>query len=167
VLGFRTPIMNVAEYLGQLSAAGVRPADLPAIQPLFQHRIWQQMAPGDGPDRLASVVEQLRIKDDRFHMDGGSWTSDVSWVRGDDQVLVPMEQASSLFHERVLARGVPTDDRQYRKALFHLLPPRPAASATGGKGLGPTTAPSCPAVSPSSSPVTPDRRRSLPGCHAR
>jgi hypothetical protein len=89
--GSRTPIMNVSEYLEQLVATGVRPADLPAIQPLFQHRIWQQLAPGDGPGRLASVVEQLRIEDDRFHVDGGSWTSDVSWVRGYDQVLVPME----------------------------------------------------------------------------
>jgi hypothetical protein len=60
--GSRTPIVNVTEYLEQLFATGVRPADLAAIRPLFQHRIWQQMAPGDGPDRLASVVEQLRIE---------------------------------------------------------------------------------------------------------
>jgi hypothetical protein len=38
------------EYLEQLFATGVQPSDLPAIQPLFQQRIWQQMAPGDGPD---------------------------------------------------------------------------------------------------------------------
>jgi hypothetical protein len=132
--GSRTPIMNVTEYLEQLVATGVRPADLPAIQPLFQHRIWQQMAPGDGPGRLASVVEQLRIEDDRFHMDGGSWTSDVSWVRGYDQVLVPMEQASSLFHERVLARGVPADDPWYRKALFHLLAAETSCFRYWGQG---------------------------------
>ena len=39
---------------------GIQPGDLPAIQPLFQYRIWQRMAPGDGPDRLADVIEQLR-----------------------------------------------------------------------------------------------------------
>jgi hypothetical protein len=92
--GSRTPIMNVTEYLEQLFAAGVRPADLPPVQPLYQDRIWQRMAPGDGPDRLAAVIEQLRHEDDRFHMEGGSWTSDISWVRGYDQVLIPMEQAS-------------------------------------------------------------------------
>jgi hypothetical protein len=133
--GSRTPIVNVTEYLEQLFATGVRPADLPAIRPLFQHRIWQRMAPGDGPDRLASVIERLRIEDDRFHVDGGSWTGDVSWVRGYDQVLVPMEQASSLFHERVLARGVAPGDPRYRKALFHLLTAETSCFRYWGQGI--------------------------------
>jgi hypothetical protein len=64
--GSGTPIMNVTEYLEQLFAAGIQPADLPPIQPLFQHRIWQEMAPGDGPGRLADVIEQLRLQDSRF-----------------------------------------------------------------------------------------------------
>src|SRR5215207_2054620 len=89
--GSRTPMLNVTEYLERLFATGIEPADLPAIQPLDQHRIWQQLAPGDGPDRLAGVVEQLRRVDSRFHVEGGSWTSDRSWVRGYDQGLVPME----------------------------------------------------------------------------
>jgi hypothetical protein len=133
--GSRTPIVNVTEYLEQLFATGVGPADLPAIRPLFQHRIWQRMAPGDGPDRLASVIERLRIEDDRFHVDGGSWTGDVSWVRGYDQVLVPMEQASSLFHERVLARGVAPGDPRYRKALFHLLTAETSCFRYWGQGI--------------------------------
>jgi len=33
----------------QLFASGLQPDNLPAIQPLFQHRIWQRMALGDGP----------------------------------------------------------------------------------------------------------------------
>jgi hypothetical protein len=119
--GSRTPMLNVTEYLEQLFATGVQPADLPVIQPLFQQRIWEQMAPGDGPGRLAGVVGQLRLQDGRFHVEGGSWTSDLSWVRGYDRVLVPMERASSLFHERILARGVRSDDPRYRRALFHLL----------------------------------------------
>ena len=93
--GTPTPMMNVTEYLEQLFATGLQPGDLPVIQPLYQQRIWQQMTPGDGPDRLADVIEQLRLDDSRFHVDGGSWTNDLSWVRGYDQVLIPMEQASS------------------------------------------------------------------------
>jgi hypothetical protein len=96
--GSRTPMLNVTEYLEQLFTSGIWPGDLPAIQPLFQHRTWQRMAPGDGPERLAEVIDQLRHEDSRFHVEGGSWTSDLSWVRGYDQVLIPMEQASSLFH---------------------------------------------------------------------
>jgi hypothetical protein len=92
--GSRTPMLNVTEYLEQLFATGIEPADLPAIQPLDQHRIWEQMAPGDGPERLAGVVEQLRREDGHLHMEGGSWTNDRSWVRGYDQVLIPMEHAS-------------------------------------------------------------------------
>jgi hypothetical protein len=42
--GTRTPMLNVTEYLEQLFASGIQLADLPAIQPLDQHRIWQQLA---------------------------------------------------------------------------------------------------------------------------
>jgi hypothetical protein len=127
--------MNVTEYLEQLFATGVQPADLLAIQPVNQHRIWQQLAPGDGPDRLADVIERLRHEDSRFHVEGGSWTSDRSWVRGYDRVLVPMEQASSLFHEQILARGVPSDDPRYRMALFHLLAAETSCYRYWGEGL--------------------------------
>jgi hypothetical protein len=133
--GSRTPLMNVTEYLEQLFATGLQPSDLPAIRPLFQHRIWQQMAPGDGPDRLAEVIERLRLQDSRFHVEGGSWTNDLSWVRGYDQVLIPLEQASSLFHERVLVRGIPTDDSRYRNALFHLLAAETSCYRYWGEGI--------------------------------
>jgi hypothetical protein len=133
--GSRTPMVNVTEYLEQLYATGVQPADLPAIQPLFQQRIWQQMAPGDGPDRLAEVIERLRLEDGRFHVEGGSWTSDLSWVAGYDEVLIPMEQASSLFHERVRARGLPSDHPRYRKALFHLLAAETSCYRYWGQGI--------------------------------
>ena len=38
-------MLNVTEYLEQLFATGTQPADLPVAQPLFQHRIWGEMAP--------------------------------------------------------------------------------------------------------------------------
>ena len=119
--GTATPDMNVTEYLQRLGSAGVGPGDLPVIQPVFQSRVWGRMDPGDGPDRLADVIHQLHGEDGRFSMDGGSWTSNISWVRGYEPVLAPMQRASSLFHERVLAKGVRTGDPRYRNALFHLL----------------------------------------------
>jgi hypothetical protein len=133
--GSPTPILNATEYLEQLFAAGVQPSDLPVTQPLYQQRIWQQLAPGDGPDRLAAVIQQLRHQDGRFHVEGGSWTNDRSWVRGYDRVLVPMERASALFHERVLGRGVPSDDPRYRRALFHLLAAETSCYRYWGEGL--------------------------------
>jgi hypothetical protein len=133
--GSRRPILNVTEYLEQLFATGIRPGDLPVIQPLFQHRIWQQMAPDDGSERLAEVIERLRHEDSRFHVDGGSWTNNLSWVRGYDQMLIPMQQASGLFHERVLSQGVPPHDRRYRRALFHLLAAETSCYRYWGEGI--------------------------------
>ena len=54
-------------------------------------------------------------------MDGGSWTNDVSWVRGYGNVLAPMQRATTLFSEHLPAPGVPASDPRYRRALFHLL----------------------------------------------
>jgi hypothetical protein len=133
--GSRTPMLNVTEYLEQLFASGVQPADLPVIQPLYQHRIWQQMAPGDGPGRLADVISQLRREDSRFHVEGGSWTGELSWVHGYDKVLVPMERASALFHERMLARDAPPHDPRYRRALFHLLTAETSCYRYWGEGV--------------------------------
>ncbi len=131
--GTRTPIVNGTEYLEQLFARGVSPADLPVVQPVFQHRVWREMSPGDGPDRLAEVIGRLREQDGRFQMEGGSWTNDRSWVRGYD--LGPMERASSRFHERALAAGVPTDAPAYRNALFHLLTAETSCYRYWGQGI--------------------------------
>jgi hypothetical protein len=133
--GSRTPIMNVTEYLERLHALGVEPHDLPVIQPLFQSRIWQRMAPGDGPDRLAEVIAQVRAEDSRFHMDGGSWTNNMSWVQGYESVLVPMDKASSLFHEQMLAPSIDTNDPRYRNALFHLLTAETSCYRYWGQGI--------------------------------
>jgi hypothetical protein len=133
--GSPTPIMNVTEYLEHLFATGVREDQLPGVQPLFQQRIWQRMAPGEGPDRLRQVIEELHNEDSRFHVEGGSWTNDVSWVRGYDHVLMPMDRASTLFHDRVLARDVPTDDPRYRNALFHLLAAQTSCYRYWGQGV--------------------------------
>jgi hypothetical protein len=132
--GSATPIMNVTEYLEHLFSMGVREDQLPVLRPLFQHRIWQRMTPGEGPDRLRQVIEELRNEDSRFHMEGGSWTNDVSWVRGYDHVLIPMDRASALFHDRVLARGVPTNDPRYRNVLFHLLAAQTSCYRYWGQG---------------------------------
>ncbi len=133
--GSDVPLMNVSEYLEHLFALGVRESDLPEIQPLFQHRIWEQMQPGDGPERLEAVIKELRAADHRFHMEGGSWTNDLSWVRGYENVLGPMEEASSLFNERVLKRGMPTNETRYRNALFHLMCSQTSCYRYWGQGL--------------------------------
>ena len=97
---------------------------------------------GDGHDNQATadqhrgrqpLVQQRRAEDDRFHMEGGSWTSDISWVRGYD--LAPMDEASSLFHERVLAKAIPPGDSRSRNALFHLLTAETSCYRYWGEGI--------------------------------
>ncbi len=133
--GSLTPIMNVTEYLERLESVGVHENDLPVIQPLFQARIWERMVPGDGPERLAEVIKQLRAQDGRFHMEGGSWTNNLSWIQGYDKVLVPMERASSLFHQRITASGIQSFDPRYRNALFHLLTAQTSCYRYWGQGI--------------------------------
>jgi hypothetical protein len=133
--GSDVPLMNVSEYLEHLFAAGIKESDLPEVQPLFHDRIWARMQPGDGPETLAKVIEELKHEDGRFHMDGGSWTNNLSWVQGYDNVLGPMEEASSLFYEKVLKPGVPTDDPRYRNALYHLMASQTSCYRYWGQGL--------------------------------
>ena len=68
-------------------------------------------------------------------MEGGSWTNDLSWVRGYENVLGPMEEASSLFNERVLKPGMPTNETRYRNALFHLMCSQTSCYRYWGQGL--------------------------------
>jgi hypothetical protein len=68
-------------------------------------------------------------------VEGGSWTNDISWVRGYEHVLGPMEKASSDFYQKVLGNGVSTSDPRYRNALFHLLCSQTSCYRYWGSGI--------------------------------
>jgi hypothetical protein len=133
--GSRTPAMNATEYLEHLFASGVRETDLPVLQPILQKRIWDRFKSGEGEARLAKVIEDLKKEDGRFHMEGGSWTNNISWVHGYDNVLGPMEKSSSHFFEKVLKPGVSSNDPRYRNALFHLLSSQTSCYRYWGQGV--------------------------------
>ncbi|MGO9039012.1 MAG: glycosyl hydrolase family 57 [Steroidobacteraceae bacterium] len=133
--GSETPLINVSEYLDHLAAMGVRESDLPSLQPVFQSRIWDRFKPGDGAQKLADVIGQLQQEDSRFQVEGGSWTNNISWVRGYERLVGPMEELSSLFYEKVLKPGVPTGEHRYRRALFHLLVSQTSCYRYWGQGI--------------------------------
>jgi hypothetical protein len=81
------------------------------------------------------AIEVCEREDQPFHMEGGSWTSDISWVRGYDNVLQPMEEASALFSEKVIKPGIQTTDPRYHNALYHLLMTQTSCYRYWGKGL--------------------------------
>jgi hypothetical protein len=133
--GSQTPPVNVTEYLEYLESLGIRPEDFPAIQPIMQKRLWDRFPDGAGPEMLTKVIQELENHDKRFHMEGGSWTNNISWVRGYESVLGSMEAASALFAEKVLARGVSTADPRYRNALYHLLMTQTSCFRYWGHGI--------------------------------
>jgi hypothetical protein len=131
--GSETPPVNVTEYLEFLNAAGVREEDFPAIQPAMQKRIWDRFDRSAGRNAMESLIDQLRKDDSRFHMEGGSWTNDISWVRGYADVMGPLMQTSALFAEKTA--GAETSDPRYRNALFHLLTSQTSCYRYWGSGI--------------------------------
>ena len=112
---------TVGEYLEYLGSIGITERDLSPIEPILQTRIWDVFPAGAGPEVMEKTIDELRRRDSRFHVEGGSWTNNISWVRGYQQMLGPMEAASALFNEKVSGRHVSTAEHRYRNALFHLL----------------------------------------------
>jgi hypothetical protein len=132
--GSETPPVNVSEYLEYLESIGIGADQLPSIRPLMQHRLWERFPEPAGQESLKQVIEELENEDGRFHMEGGSWTNDISWVRGYDHLLGPMESASALFAEKVIQVGVPSSDPRYRNVLFHLLTSQTSCFRYWGEG---------------------------------
>jgi hypothetical protein len=127
--GGGTAAVNGTEWLELLEAEGFSSADYPAIQAVGQHRLWRQLdeQPGgaDGPGAVSAAIAALQAADPGFAMEGASWTNNLSWVKGYESVLEPMQQLSAAFHARYDAPlqrdpGL-TATADYQRALLHLL----------------------------------------------
>lgn len=119
--GSSTPAVNVTEYLEYLDSRGIREEDFPPVQPIMQHLIWEKFENGSGPEALAEVIRDLQQQRGDFHMEGGSWTNNISWVKGYESMLKPMEQVSAEFNRAVLNRNIDPSESRFRNALYHLL----------------------------------------------
>ncbi len=123
--GSGTVAINGSEYLDLVKAAGLEETDFPMIQATGQHRLWQQMGTARGADAVAVAIQALQQDDPGFAMEGASWTNNLSWVKGYDNVLQPMQQLSARFHQRfdaeLLANPSRSSDDDYQEALLHLL----------------------------------------------
>jgi hypothetical protein len=131
-----TVIANGTEYLELIQAAGVKPEMLPACRPIGQGVLFAKIkkwAPGAADKALAEVKREKP----NFNLEGGSWTNNISWVRGYDKLLSAMDQLSARFHE-VLGRGkVDHNSQAYRNALFHLLTAETSCFRYWGQGVWP------------------------------
>jgi hypothetical protein len=129
-----TPAMNASEYLEHLEQMGITEDDFPVAQPSMQKRIWDRFEAAAGPEKLQEVIEELKNENDGFHMDGGSWTNDLSWVNGYENVLGPMDKVSAAFAEKYIQTNTPTSDPQFRKALYYLLVSQTSCYRYWGQG---------------------------------
>jgi hypothetical protein len=116
--------MNGTEYLEALAAMDVNERAFPVVQPVSQHRIWEQMT-GSGPGATDRAIARVHERDPSFNLDRASWTSDRSWVAGYSDVMDPMLRLSAAFHQRWDQTGGGVDalhtDPAYRTSLLYLL----------------------------------------------
>ncbi len=117
---------NGTEYLELIATAGVQEKDYPVCQGVQQHKIWQQVNPEQAnTTSVATAIEFLKTTDHQFSMDGASWTSNLSWVQGYDNVLEPMARLSAAFHQKfdtlVAADPTVTKRSDYQAALLYNL----------------------------------------------
>jgi hypothetical protein len=118
--------LNGTEYIELLEAAGVKPEDYPECQAVQQHKIWQRVDPNTAtPEAVEKAIAELNQTDHRFHVDGASWTDDLSWVKGYENVLEPMNQLSAAFHAKydpLVAKDATVTQRpDYQQALLYNL----------------------------------------------
>ncbi len=126
--------INGTEYLELLGAAGLSEKDFEPVQPSHQHAIWQRAGAGLTPESVAKAIEEAKKSDHRFQFEGGSWTSNLSWVKGYENVLDPMNKLSAQFHEKLDRRPVDRGGQPYRNALFHLLTAETSCYRYWGQG---------------------------------
>lgn len=126
--------LNGTEYLELVESLGVKEADFPAIQPVNQHFLWKQVGNQPTPERVAKAIEELKKTNHQFHMEGGSWTNNLSWISGYENVLDPMNKLSALFHEKLKKRKPDLKSPAYRKALLHLLVSQTSCYRYWGQG---------------------------------
>lgn len=115
--------MTGTEYLELIEASGCNPDDYPTCQPIGQHLIWQRVsAENCNPDAVQNALTELKQTNPNFHVDGASWTNHISWVKGYENVLTPMNQLSALFHQKIdaLPENI-TKESRYREALLYNL----------------------------------------------
>jgi len=120
-----TVALNGTEYLELLEAAGVEASDYPKIQAIQQHKLWHNTDSPINPESIEAAISNLKETDHSFSMDGASWTNNLSWIKGYENVLEPINSLSAKFHQLfdplVTKDPAITHTPHYQEALLYLL----------------------------------------------
>ena len=125
---------NVTEYLEMIEHAGVRERMLPLCRPIHQGKVLARIEKWE-PGAADKAIAEIKKTEPHFALEGGSWTNNISWVAGYENLLTPMNQLSAQFHEALDKRPVDKAGRPYRNALFHLLMAETSCFRYWGQGV--------------------------------
>jgi hypothetical protein len=126
--------VNVTEYLEMIEQAGARERMFPACRPIHQGEVFARISkwvPGAADQAIAAIKRDKPS----FSLEGGSWTNNISWVKGYENVLTPMNKLSARFHQVLDNRPVDRNSHAYRNALFHLLAAETSCFRYWGQGI--------------------------------
>jgi hypothetical protein len=128
--------VNGTEYIELIEQLGVTETQLPALRPLHQGRVFNHIKTWE-PGAADRAIAEIKKEDGGFNMDGGSWTNNISWVQGYENLLTPMNKLSADFHAALDGRKINTASAEYRDALFHLLAAETSCFRYWGQGVWP------------------------------
>ena len=126
--------LNGSEYLKFLQDRGVDEKKFMPVQPVSQHRIWQNFKK-NGPGAADAAIEAVRASDPGYNLDKASWTSDRNWVDGYQNVLDPINRLSAAFHRKFSNEKIGQRNSEYREALLYLLLSQTSCFRYWGEGL--------------------------------
>lgn len=126
--------VNGTEYLEMLENAGLTESAMPPIRPIHQGRVFERIRKWE-PGAADKAIKEIGWEDQGFNMEGGSWTNNISWVKGYENVLTPMNRLSARFHAVLDGKSPDTGSHAYRNALFHLLVSQTSCFRYWGQGL--------------------------------
>ncbi len=120
-----TIAMNGSEYLDFLETLNIDEDNYPLIQGVDQEKIWGKISGPVTPTSVKKAINELKKEDQSFSLSGASWTNDLSWEDGYENVLEPISKLSSYFHETfdhlLLQNPSLTNNHSYQEALLYLL----------------------------------------------
>jgi hypothetical protein len=125
---------NVTEYLELIEQAGVKERMLPALRPIHQGQVLARITKWE-PGAADRAIAEIKRERPNFSLEGGSWTNNISWVTGYENVLTPMNRLSAQFHQVLDGRPVDRNSHAYRNALLHLLVAETSCFRYWGQGV--------------------------------
>ena len=117
--------MNGTEYLNLIKSKGIKKGNYPVIQAVGQHKIWKKIGNDINSSSIRKAINDLKFEDQSFSISGASWTNNLSWEEGYENVLEPMNTLSANFHKTfdhlIDQNQSITKKSKYQKALLYLL----------------------------------------------